>query len=347
MENFIRSADPVMPIDYMASLARLLKKRGISTKDFLEGSGISVQSIENPDVLISYSQYETLIENALYLSNEPALGLFLGQYHNITSHGLLGQAVLTSPNMEKALRLTLRYIKTRNQLIDLDVEIKGKSVTLLFDVAIASERSRIFFIESMISGICSLWKLLLGEDMSATEINVKFPAPEYYPLYEQMLKVPVAFNQENNAMRFPKKSLHRAFILSNPLLANIAEQQCEALLNSITHSKWLPVRIRQQLLKNPGQFPKLDALAEEINIHPRTLRRRLRNLNTSYQEILDDVRKCLALQYLHTTNWTIDEIAYQMGYGDPSNFRQAFKKWTGNPPSFFRRVAVPQKPLGV
>jgi AraC-like DNA-binding protein len=347
MEDSIQSDDPVMAINYMASLATLLNKRGVSSKDFLEGSGISVQSLENPEALISPYQYETLIENALYLSNEPALGLFLGQHHNITTHGLLGQAVLTSPNMEKALRVTLRYIKTRNQLINLDVEVKGKSVTLLFDVSIVSERSRRFFLESMISGIRSIWKLLLGEDMSATEINLQFPAPEYYPLYEQMLKAPVAFNQEINSMRFPKNSLHRAFILSNPLLANIAEQQCEALLNSLTHSKGLPVRIRQHLLKNPGQFPKLDALAEEFNIHPRTLRRRLRNLNTSYQEILDDVRKRLALQYLHTTNWTIDEIAYQLGYGDPSNFRQAFKKWTGNPPSYFRSTATLQKPHGI
>ncbi len=337
MKYSIKPDTPVITIDYMASLAKLLAHRGVPRRDFLEGSGISVQSMENPEALISPSQYETLIENALSLTNEPGLGLILGQHHNITTHGLLGQAVLTSPNMEKALHVALRYIKTRNQLIDLDVEVKGKNVTLIFDVTIASERSRRFLLESMISGIYNLWKLLLGEDMPATEINVRFPAPEYYPLYEQILKASVAFNQATNSMRFPKNSLHRAFILSNPLLAQIAEQQCETLLNSLTRTKELPVRIRQQLLKNPGQFPMFDALAEQFNMHPRTLRRRLKELDTSYQEILDDVRKSLALQYLNTTDWTIDEIAYLLGYSDPSNFRQAFKKWTGNPPSYFRR----------
>lgn len=342
MKYSIHSDFPVITADYMASLAKFLEHRGIQRRDFLEGSGISVQSLENPEELISPSQYETLIENAISLSNEPALGLILGQHHDITAHGLLGQAVLNSPNMEKALQVALRYIKTRNQLIDLDVEVKGKSVTILFDVAIESERCRRFSLESMISGIYNIWKLLLGEDMSVTEINVRFPAPEYYPFYEQMLKTPVAFNQETNCMRFHKISLHRAFILSNPLLAQIAEQQCEALLDSLTHRNELPIRIRQQLLTNPGQFPKLDALAKIFNMHPRTLRRRLQNLNTSYQEILDDVRERLALQYLHTTNWTIDEIADLLGYSDPSNFRQAFKKWTGNPPSYFRSIPALQ-----
>lgn len=59
-------------------------------------------------------------------------------------------------------------------------------------------------------------------------------------------------------------------------------------------------------------------------------------MGTSYQQVLDDGRKRLALQYLTTTHLPLYEIAQLLGFSDPSNFRRAFRKWTGKLPGDYR-----------
>jgi AraC-like DNA-binding protein len=77
-------------------------------------------------------------------------------------------------------------------------------------------------------------------------------------------------------------------------------------------------------------------VASHLATSTRTLSRSLQEVSTSYQNILDEVRKEMAIEYLNTSNLPIEEIAALIGYNDPSNFRKAFKRWTGNPPSYYR-----------
>ena len=75
----------------------------------------------------------------------------------------------------------------------------------------------------------------------------------------------------------------------------------------------------------------------KLNMTPQTLRRRLKEANTSYQEIKDAIRKDASVYYLSKPDLSIDEIALLMGFSEASSFHRAFKKWTGKTPSNFRR----------
>ncbi|MDG0902637.1 ornithine utilization transcriptional regulator OruR, partial [Pseudomonas sp. L01] len=97
-------------------------------------------------------------------------------------------------------------------------------------------------------------------------------------------------------------------------------------------------RVRRLLLARPGDFPDLEQAARELHTSGRSLRRHLSSLGTTYQQVLDDVRKRLALQYLTTTQLPLYEIALLLGFNDSSNFRRAFRKWTGKLPSDYREA---------
>ena len=87
-------------------------------------------------------------------------------------------------------------------------------------------------------------------------------------------------------------------------------------------------------------------VAEALRLSTRSLQRHLRSEGTSFQRVLDDVRHDLAMGYLQTTELSIDEISFLLGYGDPNSFHRAFQGWSGMTPTSARRAAFSLKENG-
>jgi len=88
-----------------------------------------------------------------------------------------------------------------------------------------------------------------------------------------------------------------------------------------------------------GTVPTLSQVASRLFVSTRTLRRRLEDAQTSYQEIVAETRRELAVRYLTQTSLSTEAIAEILGYSDTANFRQAFKRWTGESPQQYRSTA--------
>jgi AraC-like DNA-binding protein len=71
-------------------------------------------------------------------------------------------------------------------------------------------------------------------------------------------------------------------------------------------------------------------IAAMLNVSARTYRRRLAEEGTSFQALLDEVRAEHATRHLREGRLPIASIAYQLGFNDPSNFRRAYRRWTGH-----------------
>jgi AraC-like DNA-binding protein len=68
----------------------------------------------------------------------------------------------------------------------------------------------------------------------------------------------------------------------------------------------------------------------------RTVQRRLEELGTSYQDLVDDVRASLARTLLRDRAYSIVDVALELGYADLKSFYRAFRRWTGVPPGQWR-----------
>jgi len=87
-------------------------------------------------------------------------------------------------------------------------------------------------------------------------------------------------------------------------------------------------------------FPTIEQVAAHLNMSLRTLQRRLKTADSTYKQLLDDLRKDFALCYLRRPDLTIGEISYLLGYADNSVFTRSFKRWTGKSPQAYRGGAV-------
>ena len=122
-----------------------------------------------------------------------------------------------------------------------------------------------------------------------------------------------------------------------PALHKQARQRIERRLRALPRSPGVVAAIERALLRRPALFGLgMEATAEELGMHPRTLQRRLRAEGTRFAELQAEARQRLARQYLADETLDIDRISELLGYSDRRSFTRAFQRWTGLTPSTFR-----------
>src|SRR5690606_14126864 len=126
---------------------------------------------------------------------------------------------------------------------------------------------------------------------------------------------------------------------ANEDVSKTCEQHCMRLLKDIVDQEKLPQKVKRQLVYNYDKHPTLQEVAKLVGLSARSFRRQLKEADTSFQRLLDEVRLDFAMQYLQNTDLTPKEISYRVGYSNVSNFRRAMKAWTGKKLSDFRKKA--------
>ena len=135
---------------------------------------------------------------------------------------------------------------------------------------------------------------------------------------------------------FDKEILETHITNANPEMLFIAEQLISQLLDKEQQQSVSSLVRRYMLQTIPGINFSLKSTALALNMSDRTLQRKLLSENTSYQIILDDVRKELAIKYLKE-NISLVEISFLLGFETQSAFNKFFKKHFEKQPSVFRK----------
>ncbi|SDH91251.1 AraC-type DNA-binding protein [Pseudomonas benzenivorans] len=336
MKSLLKLTSELVPVAYVSALLDLVEEFDVPRGLLFAEARVRPEVLDNPQGRLSFLDFHQLAGCALQRCAEPALGLLLGQRLNVSTHGILGYAVLSSANLGKAIQFALKYYRVLGltyelELVELDdrVELRARESMPL------GALSR-FAAEGLLSSLYGIARFLVGERLQAVAVGFAHAAPNYAERYTEVFGVPAAFDQPYHRLSMPRSYLARPMALANPATVQMCEQQCEALLASLDVQDGLLTRVRRLLLARPGDFPDLESAARALHTSGRSLRRHLSSMGTGYQQVLDEVRKSLALQYLTTTHLPLYEIAYLLGFNDPSNFRRAFKKWTGKLPSDYR-----------
>ncbi|HIF99617.1 MAG: AraC family transcriptional regulator [Myxococcales bacterium] len=323
---------PIVPIIYARELVDLLQKEGVPVREALRGTGISARQLRMPDGLITHPQQLRVYQNAVAIASEPGLGFRLGALFEPGHHGVLGHALLCATSGRDELRIAANYVRIRGFLLDFELREEADTTVLVAREFIPLGAVHMMVVEellAMFSGPGS------SRSSEASEIRIDYPAPAHRAQYESLFECPIRFGADALEIRFPNALLDAPREMSNAEMLQICEERCQAILERLGSGGQMADRVRSQILAIRGF--QLDAVAGRMGTSPRTLRRRLREEGTNFREVVGDVRKGLALDYLETSDLLLEEIAALLGYEDAANFNRAFRRWVGRSPARHRR----------
>ena len=319
-----------------AHIVEEMTKIGINAEALLCNTGLSKEAVFDEDGRISYSQSITLINNAVTLSQVDGLGLQIGACENTSSYGLMGYAMSCAPNMKGAAEVAIKYQKASPSLMNMSLVHAGDKSHLLLSSAQPMGKEVSFLVEEVFSAIKRSFYFLAGKDISPQAVHFIYDEPKYSQLYKNIFNCPLIFNATENKIIYRKEDLETPTLQGNVVAQKVANSLCDNYIAKHHVKNNMVQQVRAVLLNSPGGFPNEDRVAQAIGIHPRNLRRQLKNNDTSFQKIFDGVREQLAIEYLQKSSLALDDIADLVGFSDSSNFRRAFKRWTGKVPSAFR-----------
>jgi AraC-like DNA-binding protein len=143
-----------------------------------------------------------------------------------------------------------------------------------------------------------------------------------------------------NALELTTDAAGRPVLTADPLLSRVVVRHAEALLAERPAAETTAGTVRRMLTRLLGDDEagcSLTAVSASLHMSERSLQRRLADEGVSFDALLDELRRELALRYLADEKVAIAEIAYLLGYSEPSAFHRAFKRWTGTTPAEARQ----------
>jgi AraC-like DNA-binding protein len=332
-----RATVAIAPTAPYARVVDALERLGFDRQALLERAGIAPGELTQPRGKLTLDQVEALSLAGAALVDRPGQMLDLGGTILFPSYGQLGLAALTAPSLEAAVRVAERHLELVTPLfvIEQDGDEHTLQVRLTTRYRLHPEARRIH-LEFLLSTLYGLARSGVGRVPEGIRLTVPTRNARLHRwLEERGLSVRVS-EDGTTLLEIPRSLAQTPFLMADPTAHAEFVAQCEAAMRELDPNDPMTRSVRDALKHAGPPFPNLETLCRQVGCSPRTLRRRLGDEGTGYQELLDEARFTWAKRALRHSRRPVTEIAYDLGYSAPSNFTRAFRRALGISPSAFR-----------
>jgi AraC-like DNA-binding protein len=331
-------SDSTVAANAVRALLEFAVSRGAERNALLDRARISSADLQNPDDRVPFGRYVALMRAGQQLCKDPALALHFGEAVDISEVSpLVGQ--LGGGSATRGFALV-------NRFAPLTIEVDGASAER-FQLArivgqlwlVDTRKNANAFPELTESAfartVCSA-RRALGQRSYIKAVHVTHAAPAYRDEYDRIFQMPVAFESDKNALLMDEGFLGFQPTPPPRYVSDLLSAHAEALLEKLEGSKSTRSRVESLLLPalSSGEIGS-EAVAKRMSLSRQTLFRKLKAEGVTFEQVLDELRHALALQYVGADKLSVKRAASLLGFSDPSAFSRAFKRWTGSNPKAY------------
>ncbi len=320
---------------FVLSLLAYAVQRGVSAKQLCQLCNIDLESLRKKfGEAITKKQVNDLWKNVSHLCNDPLFGLHFGESLQLAALGAVGEIIKSSETVGQAITIAASFTPAITDLFKMEVD-KSKRKFIIKLVPTDSKNDD--FVSQQIADLLMVFTIheLNGFLLEKIKPNsVVYPHKISNPKeYERVFRCKPIKRVDEYSIEFKNSYWDEPILTANYELQKLFLQKISSESKGKSSSISFQVKILEYLMKNAYLgILSLDDVAANFNLTPRSLQRRLQDESVTFQQLADSVRKSLALHYLESGKYQIQEISTILGYNELSAFSRAFKRWTGKAP---------------
>ena len=330
-----------MPPRVLTSWALLvwdeLNQRGCDARAIFKQAGLKPERLGDANARYSVVAMQKLWALAIEASGDENFAYKVGRQWRPTTFHALGYTWLASTTLAEALRRIARYSRIVNSGVEISFQQGGSCAELIIDVQYHKFSIHQGAHDAALGALMTMLRMLMGESYSPMEIHCFYARPATAIGFEHDLRCPILYDMPANKILFDNADLHRQLASANAELQKINEDLLLEKMHQLDRA-CMVTRVTQAINK---QLPSSEVyeknIAVSLGVSLRSMQRQLAKQQQSFTQLLEEIRKQLAEQYLANSQMSLNEITYLLGFANQANFTRAFKRWYGIPPSSYRQ----------
>jgi AraC-like DNA-binding protein len=325
----------------IVALVAYAKMRGADLTPTLAELGLARVDLTNPETRVELSANDRLWDQAAALTGDADFGLSFAGRLDLDAFHLVGHLAASSRTLGHAIERIVGFSRLLHDAGRTETERLDDERMALFPGCrgLTPQPSR-HIAEFSTASVVLLARLITGEPTwCPVEVRFQHGAPRGHAVQTRVFGVTPAYGAPETLLVLDRRSLALPVHVSRPsAVGQYLEGYARTLLARLPEAKDDPqAAVRRALVTGltQGQVG-MDDIATRLGTTPRTLQRRLAAEGTGFATLVDQVRREVAEHYLADPSLPLAEISYLLGFGDPSNFQKAFRRWTGTTPGAWR-----------
>jgi len=324
--------EPTFSVRLVAPFLRALGSK------YLSSAQIERLTPRDPDARIPVQIALQLLEKAVALTGDPALGLRAALEADLGDFELLEYVSTSSPTVADAIPILRRYARLLNDVLEVELERQDGQAILRFTSQIALTRAAADFqLAAFYRGFA---RSVFSKTACSREIWRTHETPaDRSPYLRAFEGAVLRFSAPCDAIVMEERLLAHDFGDTDPKLHRLLRSMAEERVAELPLAEPVTQRVRVALAAElHGGNPSVECVARHLHVSRRTLARKLEAEGTCFKAILDDLRRGIAQRYLSLDDLGVSEVAAMLGFSDSAAFHRAFRRWCNQSPSEYRRA---------
>jgi AraC-like DNA-binding protein len=306
--------------------------------------GLETGDFGNPDTRIPHALAMEVLEETVRITQDPTIGLRAGMSAEPGDFDVVEYAARSMPTLGEAMLCVARYFRILHEAAQISVELEGDHAVWRFRILDGVRQPPAANDFAIASGLGFARRNVI-EYEAPQEIWLMHERPSYASAYEKAFEAPVRYGTPYNAMIIRAERMQQPMLRANPKISGAFESHARRVLEGLQKSDGVSGRVREEVARQLRTgLVNMRETARRLAMSTATLRRRLEEEEATFSDIVDDVRRRLADQYLGDPALTVTEIAFLLGFSDLAAFDRAFKRWTGLSPTLHRAQRRESRP---
>jgi AraC-like DNA-binding protein len=322
------------------AIARL-KSAGVPVAPLLKHAGLTPELIADPEGRLSVQSQIALLDEAAIALKDDYLGFTLARDFEPREIGLLYYVMASSQTLGDALKRVARYSRITNEALVFGYR-EGNTLIVSLSYSGVPRHSDRHQIEFCMFAALRVCRVLAGQNIVPQHFSIAHHRSEGVAEMARFVGTKVEFGSDRDEFALNLDARELPLVHSDSYLNDLLVKYCEAALaDKRGDTSQLRTKVENAIASVlPHGKVLVEDVARSLGMSERTLARKLSDEGLNFTQILQQLRRDLAVRYLDDRKLHVSKIAWLLGFREVSAFTHAYKRWTGKTPRQMRTAGA-------